>query len=103
MLCNPHEALTGIARSRDLPRQSSSVYIRFHPNLAAAKKMQFRAIIEENMNKQAESGPKVGKIVNQELGVSHGGPEAACPECGTLLVPASACVLCPACGWGRCG
>jgi rubrerythrin len=26
-----------------------------------------------------------------------------CPECGTQLVRASACVNCPGCGWGRCG
>jgi hypothetical protein len=26
-----------------------------------------------------------------------------CPECGSPLVRASACVTCRHCGWGRCG
>lgn len=26
-----------------------------------------------------------------------------CPECAAPLSRASACVACPACGWGRCG
>lgn len=26
-----------------------------------------------------------------------------CPECSGLIVPASGCVTCVACGWGRCG
>ena len=30
-------------------------------------------------------------------------PPPACPECGSRLVRASACVTCPGCGWGRCG
>ena len=28
---------------------------------------------------------------------------AACPECSAPLARASACLLCPACGWGKCG
>jgi hypothetical protein len=28
---------------------------------------------------------------------------AVCPECDTQLARASACLLCPACGWGKCG
>ncbi|MCA9723016.1 MAG: hypothetical protein KC489_11555 [Gemmatimonadetes bacterium] len=30
-------------------------------------------------------------------------PPPACPECGAPVVRASACITCPACGWGRCG
>jgi hypothetical protein len=30
-------------------------------------------------------------------------PAPACPECGTQVVRASACLMCPACGWGKCG
>jgi hypothetical protein len=26
-----------------------------------------------------------------------------CPECGNPVVKASACITCPACGWGKCG
>lgn len=26
-----------------------------------------------------------------------------CPECGTILFRASACITCPGCGWGKCG
>ncbi len=29
--------------------------------------------------------------------------ESGCPECGGRVVRASGCLLCPACGWGRCG
>jgi len=28
---------------------------------------------------------------------------AVCPECSAPLARASACLLCPACGWGKCG
>lgn len=28
---------------------------------------------------------------------------ARCPECGTRVVKASACLSCPGCGWGKCG
>jgi len=28
---------------------------------------------------------------------------ASCPECHAPLARASACLLCPACGWGKCG
>jgi hypothetical protein len=30
-------------------------------------------------------------------------PPPHCPECGTAVVRASACITCPACGWGKCG
>ena len=30
-------------------------------------------------------------------------PAPTCPECGTQVVRASACLMCPACGWGKCG
>ncbi len=30
-------------------------------------------------------------------------PPPQCPECGSQLIRASACVSCPACGWGKCG
>jgi hypothetical protein len=30
-------------------------------------------------------------------------PTPTCPECGTGVVRASACLMCPACGWGKCG
>lgn len=30
-------------------------------------------------------------------------PAAACPECGTRVVRASSCLMCPGCGWGKCG
>jgi hypothetical protein len=30
-------------------------------------------------------------------------PPPGCPECGTVLMRASACITCPGCGWGKCG
>jgi hypothetical protein len=30
-------------------------------------------------------------------------PAPVCPECGTRVVRASACLMCPGCGWGKCG
>ena len=30
-------------------------------------------------------------------------PMPVCPECAGPLARASACVTCPACGWGKCG
>ena len=30
-------------------------------------------------------------------------PPQGCPECGTQVIRASACLMCPACGWGKCG
>ncbi len=27
---------------------------------------------------------------------------SGCPECGGGVVPASACLACPTCGWSRC-
>ena len=30
-------------------------------------------------------------------------PGSPCPECGGPLVPASGCIGCPRCGFGKCG
>ena len=30
-------------------------------------------------------------------------PTPVCPECGCQVIRASACLMCPGCGWGRCG
>ena len=30
-------------------------------------------------------------------------PTGPCPECGGPLVPASGCIGCPRCGFGKCG
>ncbi len=41
--------------------------------------------------------------VHEHPGNPYLRPTPTCPECGTMVVRASGCIGCPACGWGKCG
>lgn len=47
-----------------------------------------------------QSGPSWRSVATPP---SYPRNESGCPECGGRVVRASGCLLCPACGWGRCG
>jgi hypothetical protein len=39
----------------------------------------------------------------QLAGLNGTTPAGPCPDCGGPLVPASGCIGCPRCGFGKCG
>ena len=57
---------------------------------------------QENMSNPPEAHPKMAAEALIPCLNSHQF-RRKCPECGAQVTFASACVACPACGWGRCG
>ena len=77
--------------------------------LLAARQMVAQAIatsgVSEYGNEQIR--PKLAPTVAWRTPATTGNPYLSpaptCPECSTPVVRASACLMCPACGWGKCG
>ncbi|HET9066572.1 MAG TPA: hypothetical protein VFN22_12195 [Gemmatimonadales bacterium] len=58
---------------------------------------------EEEATELTQMRPSWGRRVAEPATNPYLAPMPHCPECGTRVVRASACVTCPGCGWGKCG
>jgi rubrerythrin len=65
--------------------------------------MLIQSDFAEKSEKSPEANPKTVEIVENSHMPARLGHVTGCPECGGPLAAASACVVCPACGWSRCG
>jgi hypothetical protein len=77
--------------------------------LVAARRMIDQAIATSGVS-EVGLGPVAPKLAPTvtwrtppRTGNPYLDPTPTCPECGTQVVRASACLMCPACGWGKCG
>jgi hypothetical protein len=72
--------------------------------LLAARRQVFQAIATSGVSDlDDDAAPSPAWRAHGTAANPYLVPPQACPECGAPVVRASACLMCPGCGWGKCG
>lgn len=70
--------------------------------LLAARRLVFQSIATSGVSELDDVETTPWRATPPQ-GNPYVAPAAGCPECGTRVVRASGCLMCPGCGWGKCG